>query len=124
MILPDNNNIIIEKLKYLSDTEDCCLILTTGGTGPSKKDLTPECTEHVCDKMLPGFGEIMRREGMKHIKTSILSRQGAGIRNNTLIVNFPGGTKGLEECIIEILPSISHCIKVLRNIELQYINGV
>ena len=86
-VIPDEQDLIEQTMIDMADHQNCCLIVTSGGTGPSKRDVTPEATERVCEKMLPGFGELMRSESLKYVATAILSRQTAGIRNQTLIVN-------------------------------------
>ncbi|WKL47838.1 molybdopterin adenylyltransferase [Flavobacterium pectinovorum] len=113
-IIPDEEELIYDKLVYLSDTEKCCLILTTGGTGPALRDVTPEATERACQKMLPGFGELMRKESLAHVPTAILSRQTAGIRNQTLIVNLPGKPSAIETCLKAVFPAIPYCIDLLE----------
>src|SRR5688572_3245690 len=85
-IIPDEQLLIEAELKRMSDESGCCLIVTTGGTGPAPRDVTPEATHAVCDKMLPGFGELMRATSLKYVPTAILSRQTAGIRRRTLII--------------------------------------
>ena len=97
----------------MADIENCCLILTTGGTGPAPRDITPEATRAVCGKELPGFGELMREESLKYVPTAILSRQTAGIRNQTLIVNLPGKPKSIRECLQVIFPAIPYCIDLI-----------
>ena len=89
-VIPDEQPIIEQTLIEMADIKGCCLIVTCGGTGPSLRDVTPEATEAVCDKMMPGFGELMRSESLKYVPTAILSRQTAGLRNKTLILNLPG----------------------------------
>lgn len=113
-VIPDEENLILEKLIHLSDVEHCCLIFTTGGTGPALRDVTPEATEKACQKTLPGFGELMRTESLKQVPTSILSRQTAGIRNQTLIVNLPGKPSAIEPCLKAIFPAIPYCIDLLE----------
>jgi molybdopterin adenylyltransferase len=113
-IIPDEADLISQKLIHLSDIEFCNLIFTTGGTGPALRDLTPEATEKVCQKMLPGFGELMRTESLKQVPTAILSRQTAGIRNQTLIVNLPGKPSAIEPCLKAIFPAIPYCIDLLE----------
>lgn len=112
-IIPDNLETIKKSLMRLSDVDGCCLILTTGGTGPSPRDVTPEATEQVCLKMMPGFGELMRTESLKYVPTAILSRQTAGIRNKSLIVNLPGKPKSIRECLHVIFPAIPYCIDLV-----------
>ena len=98
----------------MADVEGCCLILTTGGTGPAPRDVTPEATEAVCSKMMPGFGELMRAESLKYVPTAILSRQTAGIRNRTLIVNLPGKPKSIQECLQVVFPAIPFCVELIN----------
>ncbi|MBQ4821852.1 molybdopterin adenylyltransferase [Aquimarina sp. MMG016] len=112
-IIPDEQNIIEQKLIMLSDKESCCLIFTTGGTGPAPRDVTPEATERVCHKILQGFGELMRQESLNYVPTAILSRQTAGIRNKTLIVNLPGKPKSIRECIQAVFPAIPYCLELI-----------
>ncbi len=113
-IIPDEQDIIEMTLIEMADVKDCSLIITCGGTGPSKRDVTPEATEAVCDKMMPGFGELMRMESLKYVPTAILSRQTAGIRNNTLIVNLPGKPKSIRQCLDAVFPAIPYCIELLE----------
>ncbi|WP_281638080.1 molybdopterin adenylyltransferase [Flavobacterium marginilacus] len=114
LIIPDEEALILEKLINLSDVEHCSLIFTTGGTGPAFRDVTPEATEKACQKMLPGFGELMRTESLKQVPTAILSRQTAGIRNQTLIVNLPGKPSAIEPCLKAIFPAIPYCVDLLE----------
>ena len=86
-VIPDDQPVVEKTLVELADAEQCCLIVTTGGTGPAPRDLVPEATEKVCHKMMPGFGELMRQVSLQYVPTAILSRQTAGIRNKTLIIN-------------------------------------
>jgi molybdopterin adenylyltransferase len=113
-IIPDEQDIIEMTLIEMADVKDCCLIITSGGTGPAKRDVTPEATEAVCDKMMPGFGELMRMESLKYVPTAILSRQTAGIRNNTLIINLPGKPKAIRQCLDAVFPAIPYCIELLE----------
>lgn len=113
-IVPDEQDLIEAKLMYMADEIGCCLIITSGGTGPAKRDVTPEATEAVCDKMMPGFGELMRQESLTYVPTAILSRQTAGIRNQTLIVNLPGKPKAIRECLDAVFPAIPYCIDLLE----------
>lgn len=104
-----------DSIKYtlLELSKKCSLILTTGGTGPAKRDVTPEATESICQKMLPGFGELMRSVSLKYVPTAILSRQSAGIYNNSLIVNLPGKPKSIKECLDAVFPAIPYCIDLI-----------
>ena len=113
-VIPDEQHIIEQTMIDMADNKNCCLIITSGGTGPSKRDVTPEATEAVCDKMMPGFGELMRATSLKFVATAILSRQTAGIRNKTLIVNLPGKPKSIRECLDAVFPAIPYCIDLLE----------
>jgi molybdopterin adenylyltransferase len=113
-IVPDEQDVIEKTLIRMSDEDHCCLIVTCGGTGPAKRDVTPEATEAVCTRMMPGFGELMRATSLKFVPTAILSRQTAGIRNGTLIVNLPGKPKAIRECLDAVFPAIPYCIDLLE----------
>lgn len=113
-VIPDEQKLIEQTLITMADADQCCLIITSGGTGPSRRDVTPEATEAVCDKMMPGFGEMMRAVSLKYVPTAILSRQTAGIRNKTLIVNLPGKPKSIRECLEAVFPAIPYCIDLLE----------
>jgi len=99
-------------LKELSE-QGCDLIVTTGGTGPAPRDVTPEATEAVCDKMLPGFGELMRQVSLKYVPTAILSRQSAGVCGKSLIINLPGKPKSIRECLDAVFPAVPYCIDLI-----------
>lgn len=113
-LIPDEQDQIESAIKELAGQEECCLIVTTGGTGPARRDVTPEATEAVCDKMMPGFGELMRSESLKYVSTAILSRQTAGIIGKSLVVNLPGKPKSIEECLQAVFPAIPYCIDLLE----------
>ncbi|MBM31451.1 MAG: molybdopterin adenylyltransferase [Chloroflexi bacterium] len=113
-IIPDEQKLIENTIIKFSDKLSCDLILTTGGTGPSHRDVTPDATTNVCNKILPGFGELLRRISYEIIETSIVSRQTAGIRNNSLIVNFPGNPKSIEETLPSIINPIMHTLDLLK----------
>jgi molybdopterin adenylyltransferase len=113
-VIPDERDIIENTLKDLADNENCSLIVTTGGTGPAKRDVTPEATEAVCDRMMPGFGELMRAVSLQYVPTAILSRQTAGLRDDTLIVNLPGKPKSIKECLDAVFPAIPYCIDLME----------
>lgn len=113
-VIPDEQPIIEEALKDMADTQGCCLIVTTGGTGPALRDVTPEATEAVCEKMMPGFGELMRQVSLKYVPTAILSRQTAGIRGKALIINLPGKPKSIKECLDAVFPAVPYCIDLLE----------
>ena len=112
--IPDDQEHIEETMKRLSDEEDCCLIVTTGGTGPAPRDVTPEATEAVCEKMMPGFGELMRQVSLQYVPTAILSRQTAGIRGKSLIINLPGKPKSIRECLDAVFPAVPYCIDLIE----------
>ena len=113
-VIPDDRELIEEALKDMADTHECCLIVTTGGTGPDPKDLTPEATEAVCDRMMPGFGELMRQVSLQYVPTAILSRQTAGIRGKSLIINLPGKPKSIRECLDAVFPAVPYCIDLIE----------
>jgi len=112
-VVPDEQPLIENTLKEMADHLGCCLIVTSGGTGPSKRDVTPEATIAVCDKILPGFGEQMRQESLKYVPTAILSRQLAGIRGKTLILNLPGKPRSIRQCLDAVFPAIPYCLDLL-----------
>lgn len=113
-LIPDEQPLIEATLKALCDDEQCALVVTTGGTGPAPRDVTPEATEAVCHKLMPGFGELMRQTSLKYVPTAILSRQTAGIRGKTLIVNLPGKPKSIRECLEAVFPAIPYCIDLIE----------
>jgi molybdopterin adenylyltransferase len=112
-VLPDEQDQLESKMIEMADTLGCCLIVTCGGTGPALRDVTTEATEAVCQKMMPGFGELMRQESLKYVPTAILSRQTAGIRGNTLIINLPGKPKAIRECLDAVFPAVPYCIDLI-----------
>ena len=112
-IVPDEQEIIEETIINMVDNENCTLVVTTGGTGPAKRDVTPEATTAVCDRMMPGFGELMRAESLKFVPTAILSRQTAGLRGSSLIINLPGKPKSIRECLDAVFPAVPYCIDIM-----------
>ncbi len=112
-IVPDEQKRIENTIIDMVDNQNCCLIVTTGGTGPAKRDVTPEATEAVCDRMMPGFGELMRTESLKFVPTAILSRQTAGLRGSSLIINLPGKPKSIRECLDAVFPAVPYCIDLM-----------
>ncbi len=112
-LIPDEQPIIEATLKALCDDEGCCLVFTTGGTGPARRDVTPEATAAVCDKVLDGFGEQMRAASLKFVATAILSRQIAGIRGQSLIINLPGKPKSIRECLDAVFPAVPYCVDLI-----------
>ena len=113
-LIPDERPAIEETLRELCDREGCCLVVTTGGTGPARRDVTPEATEAVCDKLLDGFGEQMRAVSLKFVPTAILSRQIAGIRGRSLIVNLPGKPAAIRDCLLAVFGAIPYCIDLIE----------
>ena len=112
-IVPDEQDVIEQTIIDMVDNDNCCLVVTTGGTGPAKRDVTPEATEAVCDRMMPGFGELMRAESLKYVPTAILSRQTAGLRGSSLIINLPGKPKSIRECLEAVFPAVPYCIDLM-----------
>ena len=110
--IPDEQDVIEKTLIELQEL-GCDLIVTTGGTGPAPRDVTPEATENVCEKMLPGFGELMRQVSLQYVPTAILSRQSAGIRKKSLIINLPGKPKSIRECLDAVFPAVPYCIDLI-----------
>ncbi len=112
-VIPDEQDGIEAAIIDMVDHKTCCLVITTGGTGPALRDVTPEATEAVCDRMMPGFGELMRATSLKYVPTAILSRQTAGLRGTSLIVNLPGKPKSIRECLDAVFPAIPYCIDLM-----------
>ena len=127
VIVPDEQNQIESALENLVDIQRCSLVITTGGTGPARRDVTPEATAAVCQKMMPGFGELMRQVSLAKVPTAILSRQTAGIRYpahdaqqpGALIVNLPGQPKAITECLDAVFPAIPYCVELIGGPMLQ-----
>lgn len=111
-LIPDEQPVIEATLKALVDDEGCCLVLTTGGTGPSPRDVTPEATRAVCDRILDGFGERMRAVSLQYVPTAILSRQIAGQRGAAFVVNLPGRPRAIRECLDAVFPAIPYGIEL------------
>lgn len=118
-MVPDERPAIEAALCELADVEGCDLIVTTGGTGPAARDVTPEATEAVCEKMMPGFGELMRAVSLRVVPTAILSRQTAGIRGRSLIVNLPGKPSAIADCLGAVFPAIPYCIDLIGGARLE-----
>lgn len=114
IVMPDERSQIEDMLRRLCDEEQCDLVLTTGGTGPAPRDVTPEATRSVIERELPGFGEIMRVQSFAKVPTAILSRSTAGTRGRTLIVNMPGNPKAIGECLPLVAPAIREALRHLR----------
>lgn len=113
-VVEDEQPLIELALTELIDEQGCRLVVTTGGTGPAKRDVTPEATEAVCDRMMPGFGELMRQESLKYVPTAILSRQTAGLRGSSLIINLPGKPKAIRQCLDAVFPAVPYCIDLME----------
>jgi molybdopterin adenylyltransferase len=123
-IVPDERGVIADTLRHLVDVEGCPLVLTTGGTGPAPRDVTPEATEDVCSRLLPGFGEAMRTASLAEVPTAILSRQTAGLRGNALIVNLPGSPRAVKTCLDAVFAAIPYCIDLIGGPRLDTDPGV
>lgn len=112
-IVPDEQPLIEAALRELAGPAGCSLVLTTGGTGPAPRDVTPEATEAVCERILPGFGELMRAVSLREVPTAILSRQIAGTLGRSLIVNLPGKPSAIRTCLDAVFPAIPYCIDLI-----------
>ena len=123
-VVPDETDVVAAALIELADVEHCSLIVTTGGTGPALRDITPEATEQVCEKMMPGFGELMRQVSLQVVPTAILSRQTAGIRGSSLIINLPGKPSSISDCLTAVLPASPYCIDIIGGAHLEVGNGL
>ena len=119
VVVRDERETIAANLIRLADVDGCPLILTTGGTGPAPRDLTPEATTDVCTRMLPGFGEAMRVASLREVPTAILSRQVAGIRGRSLIVNLPGKPASIKTCLDAVMAAIPYCIDLMGGPRLE-----
>ncbi len=111
-LVPDEQRQVEEAIRSLA-ADGCCLILTTGGTGPAVRDVTPEATEAVCSKLLPGFGEEMRRASLLAVPTAILSRQTAGVCDGALVINLPGQPKAIAECLDAVFAAVPYCVDLI-----------
>jgi molybdopterin adenylyltransferase len=116
-LIPDERPLIEETLRALVDDERCSLVVTTGGTGPARRDVTVEATLAVAHKVMPGFGELMRKVSLEKVPTAILSRQEAAIRYageaGALIVNLPGAPKAIRECLEAVFPAVPYCLDLI-----------
>ncbi len=118
-LIADERALIAETLRDLADTLHCPLILVTGGTGPSPRDVTPEATEDVCERIFPGFGEAMRTASLREVPTAILSRQMAGTRGRSLIINLPGKPAAISTCLDAVFAAIPYCIELMGGPRLE-----
>ena len=131
-VVPDEQDQIEQAIRELVDEVGCCLVVTTGGTGPARRDITVEATEAACHKMMPGFGELMRQVSLKAVPTAILSRQEAGIRyagereedGGALIINLPGSPKAIRECLIAVFAAVPYCIDLIGGPYLETVDDV
>jgi molybdopterin adenylyltransferase len=112
-LVPDDLEAIVAAIQDLA-AAGCCLVVTTGGTGPAPRDVTPEATERACTKLLPGFGELMRKVSLEHVPTAILSRQTAGVCGGALVVNLPGRPRSIRQCLDAVFPAIPYCIDLIH----------
>lgn len=118
-VIPDEQALIERTLIELVDVESCSLVVTTGGTGPSPRDVTPEATMAVCARMMPGFGELMRTVSLREVPTAILSRQVAGLRGSCLIINLPGKPSAIRTCLDAVFPAVPYCIDLIGGARLD-----
>jgi len=118
-LVPDQRPAIEAALIALADVARCPLILTTGGTGPAPRDVTPEATEAVCDRLLPGFGELMRSKSLAEVPTAILSRQIAGTRGSSLIINLPGKPAAIRTCLDAVFAAVPYCVDLIGGDRLE-----
>ena len=118
-IIPDEQDQIAKTLCEMSDRDGCSLIVTTGGTGPSPRDVTPEATMAVCSRLMPGFGELMRTVSLREVPTAILSRQIAGLRGSCLIINLPGKPSAIRTCLDAVFPAVPYCIDLIGGARLE-----
>ncbi|WP_029031995.1 molybdopterin adenylyltransferase [Salinarimonas rosea] len=112
-IVPDGVESVRDAIVALVDAEGCDLVLTTGGTGPAPRDLTPEATQSACEKLLPGFGELMRAKSLERVPTAILSRQTAGIRGRALVINLPGKPSSIRTTLLAVMPAVPYCLDLV-----------
>ncbi|HEX9582993.1 MAG TPA: molybdopterin adenylyltransferase [Gammaproteobacteria bacterium] len=112
-LVPDEQSEIARALRELCDGEGCCLVITTGGTGPAPRDVTPEATLAIADKVLEGFGEQMRAVSLKYVPTAILSRQVGVVRGKSLVINLPGQPKAIKETLDGIFAAVPYCIDLI-----------
>jgi molybdopterin adenylyltransferase len=118
-VVPDGVESVRDAIVALVDGDGCDLVLTTGGTGPAPRDLTPEATEAACEKMMPGFGELMRLKSLEQVPTAILSRQTAGIRGNALVINLPGKPSSIRTTLMAVFPAVPYCLDLIGAARLE-----
>ncbi|ACA19967.1 molybdenum cofactor synthesis domain protein [Methylobacterium sp. 4-46] len=112
-LVPDGLESVRDAIIDLVDGEGCDLVLTTGGTGPAPRDLTPEGTRAACERMMPGFGEVLRARSLEQVPTAILSRQTAGIRGRALVINLPGRPSSIRLSLLAIMPAVPYCLDLI-----------
>jgi len=112
-LVTDDKDSIEDALIDLIDNQGCSVVVTTGGTGPSPRDVTPEATEAVCDRMLPGFGEQMRTVSMQYVPTALLSRQTAGVRGSSVVINLPGSPRSIREILDSVFAAVPYCVDLI-----------
>jgi molybdopterin adenylyltransferase len=118
-VVPDGVESVRDAIVELVDREGCDLVLTTGGTGPAPRDLTPEATHAACEKMMPGFGELMRLKSLEQVPTAILSRQTAGIRGKALVINLPGKPSSIRTTLLAVFPAVPYCLDLIGAARLE-----
>jgi molybdopterin adenylyltransferase len=118
-VVPDGIESVRDAIVELVDGEGCDLVLTTGGTGPAPRDLTPEATLAACEKMMPGFGELMRLKSLEQVPTAILSRQTAGIRGKALVINLPGKPSSIRTTLMAVFPAVPYCLDLIGAARLE-----
>jgi molybdopterin adenylyltransferase len=123
-LIPDDLSTITATLIDLVDVQKCSLVVTTGGTGPSPRDVTPEAVQAVCSKILPGFGEAMRAVSLGLIPTAILSRQIAGIRGASLLIALPGKPTAIAECLTAVIAAVPDCLSVMGAPSLELVSSI
>lgn len=123
-LVADERDLISAAIIEMADTERCDLVLTTGGTGPAPRDVTPEATAAVCERIIPGFGELMRRVSHAIIPTGILSRQIAGTRGSCLVVNLPGNPSAIGECLEAVMPAIPDCLDLIGAARIEVVESM
>ena len=118
-VCPDERSVIANMIRTMADQTHCPLILTTGGTGPAPRDVTPEATMSVCDRLLPGFGEAMRVASLDEVPTAVLSRQQAGTRGHSLVINLPGRPSSIATCLDAVFPAVPYCIDLIGGARIE-----
>lgn len=123
-LIPDERDLIADTIVDMADNHRCCLVLTTGGTGPSPRDVTPEATASAVERVLPGFGEVMRRVSYDIVPTAILSRQMAGTRGSCLVINLPGKPTAIAECLDAVIGAIPDCVDLIGGPRIDLVPSV